>query len=524
MSSNIVSDKLFTPKNIEVRAFGATGSIVSKENNFFVDILSKSSRENQKSNRTSEIKETNNHVVETEVAGDQEITENVNVSNDYDGGGQENLAIELVVPFIGCANIISCNDNGDLSEVQVHPDTGFHVMMRENEEITEDSVIEEKDANILPTNNILSNITLFENQQIKPESVALIADINISNIEDGASNIEVLPKLEISALDIEQEFLTNGNIAIKAEQNSGQPLEIAYDFSTKTGNITDSQVQATIKIEVPSVNISKQNGQLNLGEQIKIDQQLQPDIAISKTMPINIQVSKGDQKDVTLINTAIGDDNEIMPTLPINVISKNLETIKGMISFQPIRIQDIAKNITKKDEQILLNQSLDFTQPLITQNGDQLLVSYKDVQSQQDLKAPHLEQVVVAVRSAISQGKGQIILSMYPENLGVVDVRIEFNDLKEVSSIKIYAEKQETLQLLQRDSENLLDSLKIVIKSDDASLSFNLRDGQNEQARYEEQEGNNNSSGIEEDTTKASAEEGRGQSSIVNNTDIDITI
>jgi len=162
--------------------------------------------------------------------------------------------------------------------------------------------------------------------------------------------------------------------------------------------------------------------------------------------------------------------------------------------------------------------------PLITQNGDQLLVSYKEIQEQPSIKVSHTEQVFVSVRHAAAHGKNHVLLSMYPEALGVVDIKIEFNDAKEISSIKIFAEKHETLQLLKMDSENLRDSLKIITKSEDASLSFNLRDGQNE-GSYEETRDNNASNVKNIDKEIIAGEDMQKKSSTVyKTTDIDITI
>jgi len=149
------------------------------------------------------------------------------------------------------------------------------------------------------------------------------------------------------------------------------------------------------------------------------------------------------------------------------------------------------------------------SKPIITIMGDKMLVSYEVLGQEDGDISTRTQQITVAVKSAALHGKTQVSLTMYPENLGLVDIKIEFNDAKEISSIKIFAEKQETLQLLKLDEANLKDSIKAIVKTDDASLSFNLKDGQNDQAQHEKTESqqptirmdSNSSSGLDVKTT-----------------------
>lgn len=142
----------------------------------------------------------------------------------------------------------------------------------------------------------------------------------------------------------------------------------------------------------------------------------------------------------------------------------------------------------KSDDKELLSDipdSLD-QRALVVQSDNKLLVSFKEIAHNSSENIPHRsEQITMAVRMATQQGKNQISLSMYPENLGSVDISIEFNKTGEVHSIKVFAEKPETLRLLIRDYAILERSLNEVVKADDASLSFNLKDGQNGNNNYQ---------------------------------------
>lgn len=498
MSSNIISNKLFTPKN----AFVSSVSVASKDNtSFFADILSEPPRKSEESDRTFMRKETNNHIVETEVPEDHGVTLDVDIINDYG----------LICP----AQQANTQDNIAIESIS----------------LTESPSDESPDG-------IPSNVQLQSLDIAPPVTTQVIEgggynDITVITQQDTNGSLTVdqgsSPTGDIG-IDVYSPVLTlNQDAAITAlEQNLGQQSK-SYDFNTKNLSTNESQGFSGMDSERKLISNLQQIDRLKINplsfvEQIQVYDQLDQKYTVSKTIPTDIE-QKSAQREVEFVNY-FTDDNNYAVSLTNNVsATKDPETNKVSLSFQSIKLQDITK--TKQPEQVAGDQSSDSTiEPTMIRSSYQLLMSYQDTENQQDIKIPHLEQVIVAVRSAIAQGKSQILISMYPENLGVVDVRIEFNDSKEVSSIKIFAEKQETLQLLQRDSENLLDSLKIVAKSDDASLSFNLRDGQNEQAHYEKQEGNNNSSSVEDDNVKVSAEEDkREQSSIVNNdADIDITI
>lgn len=118
-----------------------------------------------------------------------------------------------------------------------------------------------------------------------------------------------------------------------------------------------------------------------------------------------------------------------------------------------------------------------------------LLISFKEAVNllPKEANIPHRnDQVVMAVNTAVSRGKSDITLSLFPESLGSVEVRIEFSKIGEVHSVKFYAEKQETLALLSNDAKALENSLSKVVNIDDASLSFNLKDGNENSNNFEQ--------------------------------------
>jgi flagellar hook-length control protein FliK len=86
------------------------------------------------------------------------------------------------------------------------------------------------------------------------------------------------------------------------------------------------------------------------------------------------------------------------------------------------------------------------------------------------------EQVLVAIKRGVQSRDSRISLDLHPAELGRVEVQIELRS-GIVHSVKLYAEQRDTLNILIKDSNILQRSLSEVVKGEDASLSFNLKDG-----------------------------------------------
>lgn len=92
-------------------------------------------------------------------------------------------------------------------------------------------------------------------------------------------------------------------------------------------------------------------------------------------------------------------------------------------------------------------------------------------------------QVLVKFKQALSKGESSMEIRLKPVELGSVEVKIE-TTADGHSRIHVTAEKRDTLDLLQRDARSLERALQdLGFKSDNSSLSFNMRgDQQHQQA------------------------------------------
>lgn len=96
---------------------------------------------------------------------------------------------------------------------------------------------------------------------------------------------------------------------------------------------------------------------------------------------------------------------------------------------------------------------------------------------------PVVDQVLVHIRNARSDGSSHIRIQLDPADLGKVEVRLEVNS-EGKTGLHITADNRNTLEALQKDARSLERALTdIGLKPDSGSLSFNLRGEQQEQQR-----------------------------------------
>ena len=90
---------------------------------------------------------------------------------------------------------------------------------------------------------------------------------------------------------------------------------------------------------------------------------------------------------------------------------------------------------------------------------------------------PPAEQVAVQIQRAAEQGASRISIELDPAELGRVEVRLDVDRTGAVSA-SVFAERQETLDMLKKDQGSLEKALQNAGLSADASnLNFSLREG-----------------------------------------------
>lgn len=91
-----------------------------------------------------------------------------------------------------------------------------------------------------------------------------------------------------------------------------------------------------------------------------------------------------------------------------------------------------------------------------------------------------VEQITVQMSKMVKEGKDEMTIHLRPEELGKIEIKLEFSSDKKVQGT-IIADKASTLDLLQKDADTLQRTLQDAgLQADAGSLQFSLRgDGQN---------------------------------------------
>lgn len=90
---------------------------------------------------------------------------------------------------------------------------------------------------------------------------------------------------------------------------------------------------------------------------------------------------------------------------------------------------------------------------------------------------PFADQIAFNIRQAIDNGETQIRIQLQPQELGRIDVRLEMTEAGKVTAM-ISAERQDTLDMLMRDSRSLEKALQEAgLDVDSNGLAFDLEEG-----------------------------------------------
>lgn len=123
-----------------------------------------------------------------------------------------------------------------------------------------------------------------------------------------------------------------------------------------------------------------------------------------------------------------------------------------------------------------LNHQLDSNKNDLNLNFANALKAYGANVAKNDSppEIPVTEQIHIKLDQAVEKGDSKITVQLSPEHLGKIEIHLDMQD-KAVNNIRISVEKQETLEMLQKEQRTLLSSIIEVTKSDEPSLSFDLK-------------------------------------------------
>ncbi len=120
------------------------------------------------------------------------------------------------------------------------------------------------------------------------------------------------------------------------------------------------------------------------------------------------------------------------------------------------------------------------------------------------------EQISVRVTQMVNLGQGHIRIQLHPAELGQVDIKIDMpqQNVGQNTAVSIAVDRQETLDLLQRDARTLERALNDAgIKTDSGNLNFSLRGEQQQASGGEGQKSFNNLVADGQDAGDATSQE-----------------
>lgn len=120
------------------------------------------------------------------------------------------------------------------------------------------------------------------------------------------------------------------------------------------------------------------------------------------------------------------------------------------------------------------------------QSGD---ASFARMLSHTSNHTPVADQVMVQIKTAVDQGKNMIRIQLDPAELGRVEVRMEVSSEGRMQ-MNVTADNRDTLAMLQREARALERALQdLGLKADAGSLSFHLRDQNQQNQKFTKSDG-----------------------------------
>jgi hypothetical protein len=348
------------------------------------------------------------------VSGGNEITEEISEKSKNEIATGELNAQPVIAPVIQ-------NDNNVLSPVKNPAKEAVTTQGYVEEEIKDNSSIKESEINFA---------------EIEPgEEEALLAGLSSQNF-----------KTEIKV----------------AEQSKTNPVIAAGSGDGKLAGINKGEVEIAVKLEAnKDIDISQNEVKI---AKLAIDNNMNTIFAdTSRSGQEILAAMRGEHKKNT--SELMNEELALAATLPD--LLEDVEIYTGL------------ENNNNSNSKFAA-EILSFGGTTQTNQDGKLVVSFKDNLVTRADNAPHRsEQIALSIKEAANSGKSNVTVNMYPKALGAIDIHIEFSVVggkQVVESIKITAERRDTLDIIQKSEAELRKSLTEVTKSsEEASLEFNLK-------------------------------------------------
>lgn len=294
----------------------------------------------------------------------------------------------------------------------------------------------QEDANLLQDRSTLVSIETSNNAHSN----------DLSPVATKVTLVSIDAFTEIEQKNIEEYF------GFTQEQSSNKTNFSSTNFSTQRSEVKILLAQDQYILKPNETGVAKE---INFIPKVQnVHMPIYDDSSLANDSQSIFALPKSDNQQ--LLNKAHTAPNVITTTLTPQT--------EGIIAS---KTNTFIKDIEPSSHELALVQSIGQTESNLASEPE------PDIQKVTSLRP--MEQVMLAVKHGARKGDNRISVNLHPKELGRVEVQIEVRG-GIISDIKLYAE-QDTLDILIREAKVLEQSLREIVKSDGASLSFNLKDG-----------------------------------------------
>lgn len=351
------------------------------------------------------------------------------------------------------------------------------------------------------------NVEEYDDIVIQPQIEELISLQHVLDLQtheeiDGDLTSEEVREVQndLNIIDInviDEQILNTDDTSMSQETNivdiTKIPVESVYsmlnivqDIQEQNTNISDTSCKQTdvvliVNHEIVNITTIPQSQQTGKNDNIKQNS----DYKSMKHSIINPFASGAKPvNDLAVKNARQGAKQTQNDSLDHRILTQvndiDNAASESLLTKQDITIANNIEQPTRLDSQFIqLRDTGQAVNTAVSNNNDVTIRNVENISAH--------DQIIMSIKSAIDNKHSEITLRMYPEELGIVNITIEFSEVAKINTIKIVAEDLRTLNMLQEDYKKLEFELqKVVTIEDDSHLSFDLQQhsqGDNKQER-----------------------------------------
>jgi hypothetical protein len=401
----------------------------------------------------------------------------------------------------------------DLSAVEKQsPKITEEEVVSEEIEVTEVASVPIPEVVAVPIPVIITPEGLIDDVILESDfqKIQSIRDLQAAPEQDNAASSEIL-SFDLSPVALKDKTLEVDEFALKGLQQKVTDQQNITNLSNSSDKLLQTEKEVIViekasELNFVSTDLDKDKDLLlkslesnskepSLLTQAKVvgTTDTQKQLAPALDAPLDNELSSGAKlADIGELAVNINSNSRKTESKDIPIVKKEVVKITG---------NKIAEANKLADAELLDNISFDELEisdfAIIDSSKNKPEISFDDsiLTSVNKVNIKPQEQLSLSLRYAVSQGKSEITINLYPKALGSIDVKIEFatnsSGQNEVQKVIITAERNSTLKLLESTKSHLETALAELKKEaattvtdtskKEASLQFDMRDGNNGQ-------------------------------------------